>query len=347
MTFYSIFSKLLPNISLAGLALRQWVRPTFSGAAAIALTGNLASPALADPPPPTEKLPPVFCFRITDIEQTDGDNFLFEFQVLNWTDQEAEDVSISLTSRSDLSFSGASVTPETDLPATPPGNIEKYNNWDVTNSGTTAIQWNADSSTNEKTYGPIPNIDLLGPPQLTSDTIVDLIPSYNPVDPETWDNGNNVLGGFKFEVDKFQEGKVLSFDWLLGDKNGIPIGNTMGFGIINIARADAQGNMPDPVFPELGNTGFQQRKQDFAPNTLNNNGDLVNTVNGDLVNTVKDSQGDVVATFGIEIGVGVSSHSIPEPRNLSHSIPEPGNLLGLGFTTFGLLAFGRKIGKQR
>lgn len=326
MTFYSIFSKLLPNISLAGLAFRQWVRPTFSGAAAIALTGNLASPGLADPPPPTEKLPPVFCFRITDIEQTDGDSFLFEFQVLNWTDQEAEDVSISLTSRSDLSFSGASVTPETELPATPPGNIERYNNWDVTNSGTTAIQWNADSSTNGQTYGPIPNIDLLGPPQLTLDTIDNLIPSYNPDDPETWDNGNNVLGGFTFEVDKFQEGKVLSFDWLLGDKNGIPIGNTMGFGIVNIARADAQGNLPDPVFPELGNRGFQQGLRDFAPNILNNN--------EDLVNTVKDSRGDVVATFGMEIGVGI------------RSIPEPGNLLGLGFTTFGLLAFGRKIGKR-
>ena len=63
--------------------------------------------------------------------------------------------------------------------------------------------------------------------------------------------------------------------------------------------------MPDPVFPQLGNTGFQQRLQDFAPHTTNNNRGLVRANNnGNLVNTVEDTQENVVATFGIEIGVG-------------------------------------------
>ncbi len=56
------------------------------------LAGACAAPAFADPPGAAQA-PPVFCFRITDIEQLPGDltckTYCIEFEVLNWSDQDA------------------------------------------------------------------------------------------------------------------------------------------------------------------------------------------------------------------------------------------------------------------
>lgn len=58
-----------------------------------------ASTAHADPPA-TVDAPEVFCFRITDIERisgldgSDGNDFVFEFEVLNWTDTPVAGVEI-------------------------------------------------------------------------------------------------------------------------------------------------------------------------------------------------------------------------------------------------------------
>lgn len=64
------------------------------------VTALSASAAMADPVP---ILPEVFCFRITDIERisgldgTDGNDFVFEFEVLNWSDTPAAGVVIAST----------------------------------------------------------------------------------------------------------------------------------------------------------------------------------------------------------------------------------------------------------
>ncbi len=340
------FSKLLPNISLAGVAVKQWVRPTLSGAAAVALGGTFAQPALADPPA-IPLLPNVFCFRITDIEHTGDDSFQFEFEVLNWTDEEAFTVAINLTNKSDVSFvngsgdidsNGRPLGPAAIPPPDPLGNQPTNNDWMASSSSETAIQWDAGT--------PIPNIDLIGihnGSSSTQETIYKVnnqpvgtgsFPKkdFNPPNPqipnsgvpETIDNGTNVLDGFVFEVDDWQEGEVLSFDWFLGDKKGVSIGTSSGgndfaFGVMNIARADAQGNFPGPVFPF--NTGFQQTLVEFAPDE-----------NG-LVNTVEDEMGNQKAVFAAEFAAGVT-------------VPEPSTLLGLGFATVGLLASRRKIRKE-
>jgi hypothetical protein len=44
-------------------------------------------------------------------------------------------------------------------------------------------------------------------------------------DPETVDDGNNVLDGFTFEVDGFDEGDVITFNWELLDSDGQRIGS--------------------------------------------------------------------------------------------------------------------------
>lgn len=60
-------------------------------------------PLMADPPPeppPGTILPKVFCFKITDIREVKGDpegnKFTFEFEVLNWSNDAAGDVHLSL-----------------------------------------------------------------------------------------------------------------------------------------------------------------------------------------------------------------------------------------------------------
>ncbi len=63
---------------------------TLIGCSAAALA--VAPPVVADPPGAAQA-PPVFCFRITDIEQLPGDltckTYCIEFEVLNWSDTEA------------------------------------------------------------------------------------------------------------------------------------------------------------------------------------------------------------------------------------------------------------------
>jgi len=57
-----------------------------------AAAGATAAPVVADPPAQPQA-PPVFCFRITDIERLPGDltckTWCIEFEVLNWSDTEA------------------------------------------------------------------------------------------------------------------------------------------------------------------------------------------------------------------------------------------------------------------
>lgn len=53
-----------------------------------ALALGAMGPAIADPPPITD-LSALFCLRITDIEQTGGDDYDITFEVLNWTDTDA------------------------------------------------------------------------------------------------------------------------------------------------------------------------------------------------------------------------------------------------------------------
>lgn len=69
-------------------------RKLLTAAVAAALTG----PSWADPPPNTD-LPNVFCLRITDIERyeddAEGDRFLFELEILNWTSAPASGFSVA------------------------------------------------------------------------------------------------------------------------------------------------------------------------------------------------------------------------------------------------------------
>ena len=80
----------------SGLLSARWGSKLALAAAVLALT--IPSRGHADPVPPTSNLT-VFCFRITDIQRVAGDpgndRFRFEFEVLNWTHQQAFSVYIA------------------------------------------------------------------------------------------------------------------------------------------------------------------------------------------------------------------------------------------------------------
>ncbi len=258
--------------------------------------------ALADPPPtppPETKLPPVFCFRFTDIkaveDDREGDKFQLAFEVLNWSNQPAAGVRIALNEGTNSfvtdgiapSFAGAGVDgngrpngPDAD-PL--PGNQLFTNGGQVVESTETAIEWDATQlNLNTLTSGPIPNRDLLGVRRRNTPGACALVPGCQVVghpnpffgtpqvaDWETIDNGNNVLDGFVITVDDFDEQEVISFNWtLLGvDENpiGMPgTGNEYGFGAVNIARIPINED-PDSNFRIFErNTGVENTNRLFA-----------------------------------------------------------------------------------
>ncbi|GGA34395.1 PEP-CTERM sorting domain-containing protein [Okeania sp. KiyG1] len=256
--------------------------------------------ALADPAvnPPTT-LPQVFCFRFTDIkaveDDPEGDKFQIAFEVLNWSNQPAAGVRIALN-QGTRGFEGAAPTlagagidangrplgPDAD-PLT--GNQLFTNTGSVVQSTDTAIQWDA-SQFNFNTFidGPIPNRDLLAPGPRNTPGACALVPGCqvvghpnpffgrpNIADPETIDDGNNVLDGFVITVDDFDETEVLSFNWDLLNVAGNRIGDTndFGFGTVNIARLPInETGDPDADFRIFEqNTGVGRSNRLFAENS--------------------------------------------------------------------------------
>ena len=237
------------------------------GAATSFLSGILAAPALADPipipPNPEVRLPPVFCFRFTDIKPVEsdpeGDKFQFEFEVLNWTNQVASGIQLALNegtgssgvidkvpflAKGKVDQNGRPIgKPDDDGPT---GNLNTPNDWKVakSRSSKTAIEWEGGTG--------IANRDLLA--ARSTQEACALVPgcravpdpvvqpgicwgwpwgwcqpsqqNFTPIvdDMETVDNGSNVLDGFVVTVDDFDEGELVSFNWFLLDDSGNPLG---------------------------------------------------------------------------------------------------------------------------
>lgn len=343
--------------------------------------GTLAvtKPALADPPPtppPNTILPPVFCFRFTDIKadpnDAQGDKFLFSFEVLNWSNKPAGGVRMALNTGTNTltidqspSFGGAAIDGNgrpIGSDADPLlGNQLFANTGSVVQSTSTAVQWTATQlDLNTFDSQPIPNRNLLGVPPVGGTALAcGLVPGCvlqggKPVVPngETIDDGNNVLDGFVVAIDDLDEGEGISFNWQLLDESGNPIGsvgrgNAYGFGTVNIFRRPInEMGQADAQFRLLpGNSGASSSGTMFA----------------DGVNNVEDANGNPTDYFTGEFGAGIAAPFVkpednifneqpnvePLPENEARpsdnvTTPEPGTLFGLGLVSLALLGSKRR-----
>lgn len=180
-----------------------------------------------------------------------------------------------------------------------PGNLNPTNDWTVTKVANDAVKY-------EKLVAgtAISNLDLLAaadPRKLISGynngagpTTIDGSGNVSPV--EAIDDGSNVLDGFTFTVNNLDDGDIFQLNWFLLDSAGDPIGtatsgNQMGFGVLNLARAD-NGVMPPAIF--AGNAGFEQNSRDFFDSTY--------VVPGG-------------AEFGVEFGPGLTAEFVDPAAN--------------------------------
>ena len=148
-----------------------------------------------------------------------------------------------------------------------PGNLNPSNDWTVVSNTATAIKWGAGTS--------ISAINLIGFPFGTplqpGDPEIAFMQFANladpsTLDPETIDDGPNVLDGFVVTIDDLDPGEIISFDWFLTDANGEIINSPeialspYGFGVVNFTSLDGPA-FPGAVFSS--NTGFSQSPKLF------------------------------------------------------------------------------------
>ncbi|MDY7005387.1 MAG: PEP-CTERM sorting domain-containing protein [Cyanobacteriota bacterium] len=323
------------------------------------------APPPPPPPPPPTKLPPVYSFRFTDIKAVEndpeGDKFQLAFEVLNWSNQPAAGVRIALTEGSNTfvtdgvapSFAGAGID-SNGRPNGPdgdplPGNQLFINTGQVVESTDTAIQWDANQfNFNTLVSRPIPNRDLLGVGPRNTPGACALVPGCRVVggspnsffgtpkvvDPETVDNGNNVLDGFVVTVDDFDEGELISFNWNLLGVDGLPIGtpnsgNEYGFGTANIVRIPI-GEDPNADFRIFEqDTGVEQSERLFAEDsylvteyspvaydtTIASGLSATNALATQTVN----STGEPIAQFAAEVTTGITGAFLNPADNIFNS----------------------------
>lgn len=325
-------------------------KPIFIALAAFVVSGGIVSPAKADPPVGPLSLP-LFCFRFTDIKSIGSpvDNkFQFEFEILNWTSQAANKLTVTFPRSGQTSPNGSSINRGVNIttafidvdgrrlppgPANPlPGNVTPTNN----NWSTTFINDSSNSFTRAIYEGgtPIPNINVV--PILstarTQQEAIDTVNAlnspgghfpnrdFNPiVDIETVDNGTNVLDGFVFEAHSFDPGDSFVYEWQLDPDSQNPGGRGVGV----LARNRSMELRFSESFNGVAATRTSSNRTLFAP--------VNNMTNGPLV--------------GSEYGIIASlSAGVPGVSSVSGFTAVPGPLPIMGAAAF--FGYSRKLRRR-
>jgi len=217
-----------------------------------AVAAALAGPAWADPPPRTD-LPNVFCLRITDIERyegdAEGDRFLFELEILNWTQDPASGFSVATNvgTSAGVTIVGAGVdsngrggaidTDFDDIPVpgeTPPdpnptedppfmsgmGNVNTPNPWTVLQQDGSSAVWTDPELLFNKGSGSVNQleyIDLLfgpTPPRLQSQDAAGNVTGTDSTGDTSIDGGAgvDVSDGYGGTIENALDGLVLDVD---------------------------------------------------------------------------------------------------------------------------------------
>ena len=230
-----------------------------AAAAGIALAG----PTFADPPITQNPPPPVFCWSPTAAGH-EGGGIALQFEVLNWTDEDAKDLHLDYSqglSTDGFGFGDAGVAPGPF-----PGKVNT-NDWSVDLSTQLNAAWVAGTA--------LPSIDV----DLNNDG------NYSDHDPYPFpiDSGNNALDGFQIDLPGLGVGERVVFDWWLSDAAGNQIGQdnggfSHGVGQIDRAHDAPNGQIRLAIFFWKGLTTQQIGTTDIPPVDLALTDDNAQTV---------------------------------------------------------------------
>lgn len=301
----------------------------------------------ADPPAAqicNVKLDTIFCQRVTGIEgdAADGNKFRVEFEIVNWTGTDAAGLIIALNVARNRPLippgapriTGASVDmdgrPLTGGSSPPTGNAAIANDWSVLAQTPTRVEFRGGTAIAHPSSGVFDG--LLDPDFSTAtlavciDAIKDMIPGDETmvgappliasVDTETIDDGANVRDGFVIEIDDWDAGEEVSFNWFLVDAAGDVIGASdpsgavvadgdgYGFGAFNIVRL--AGSAPTPLFDKNAEYDPTDTTDPNVDSPLFWAEDEVAGVDTFQVNPIPVGTAGEGTFFAVELGVSVT-----------------------------------------
>lgn len=320
------------------------------------VSGVFASPAFADPVPiPIE----VFCFRFTDIKQSEadpeGNRFEFEFESLNWTNMPAQGVYMALNEGTGLGgvegeapfLDGVGIDengrplPGVDIDGNPinesmrpPGNQDIPNNWEVKSLPDeedkftkSAVRWSTGTNGN-----PIDNVDLIG--------ITNAL-GNNPSPQDIVDEVNKQFSSFEPDFNpRFLEPDVNPQEDRETVDNGPNVLDGFVFALDDFDVGEIvslnwflEDDSEEPIGTPNGGNGFgfgtiniiRINPGDPIPETsvlTSNTGfNQSETIVFDDIFQVKDEEGNIVAEFAFEFGAAITSPFLDPSNNIFNVQP--------------------------
>ena len=301
----------------------------------------------------------------------DSDRYRAELQFINWSEKDAHGILLVLNegttglsgmapfvSNAQVDADGRPMAPTAACPsgACPPtGTASTTNLWVVNQQSNTRVRYSSNVM-GVPVDAPIghPTVDHLGTtydglldPDLSLDPAIcrSVIPQMIPgsvlvagmpncvivPDPETLDDGSHSRDGFVIEIDDWDNGEQVSFNWwllasdgsLIGelDAMGQLVGDAFGFGTLNLSLLDpAAGTTtpPAPLFdfnsvdPDKVNTGYDPptATDDDADSPLLFAEDEVGGIDGYPVNPIPAGLAGAGISFHVEPGAAISAAAV-------------------------------------
>lgn len=212
----------------------------------VALTMVATTLARSDPSPGSPKVAaPVglFCIQPTLVEDLSGGDTRIVFEMVNWTHDVANLLTLDLQSgvnqtAAGIAVNGAGFTPEND--------------WDVVFSTSITALYGIGSGTS------ISNIEIVGLP-------------FNPLFPSFPDTGPNTRRGFEVIVNGWGASERLVFNWTLGLANGVPDPGSFDAGVWQLDRSSAAYTPGSLVALTTWEQPFSTASNGFQPISFANN----------------------------------------------------------------------------
>lgn len=298
-----------------------------------------------------------------DMADPELDKYRFEFAFLNWTTMPCYGIVLYATASGTVSDAPPRVSKayiDSDGrplsgPSAPIGPYSQPNDWPFGSGFSTAVTFNVGVSgtpipnptatVNGVTYNglkdPLFSLPPIPPTSTCAQAVSMMIPGSNVSlyfepgvgfkyqvvipDPRTVNDGMNVRDGFVIEIDDFDDGEEISFNWFLTDVNGKHIGeinglshavtgDDFGFGAFNLS-------VKDPALPGLATAPIPLYK--------------TNTINPGKVNKGYFPKSNAQIDNGPGAPTFFAEETDPSGNDQYNFNPLPATAFGFGTTAFG------------